>query len=84
MTNANEVLDEAAIKTPPEKNLWAAVILQAMGNVHFGVKGWHEDAAFISGAENWGWICEHLGLDARLASKLALRAAFTGDNFKKH
>jgi hypothetical protein len=80
-----DVLDENDKGSNPFRNLWSAVILQAMSNIHFGVRHWDEDLQFIAGSENWNWICEQLGIDAKRTSKLALRAAFEyKDHSKKH
>lgn len=79
------VKDKILVDTPgevPELELWSAVILQALINVQFEKGHWGEDLLFISGAGNWDWICEQLGMDARRASKMALQ--ILDDNFKKH
>ena len=70
-----EILDEHRKNPVPERELWSAVILQAMTNIYFKVPNWEEDLSFLSGAGNWNWICELLGTDPKRASKLALKAA---------
>ncbi|HOD31781.1 MAG TPA: hypothetical protein PKM79_09150 [Smithellaceae bacterium] len=85
MTNPHEekILDDKQ-GSVPERELWSAVILQALVNIHFQNKGWHDDLGFIAGGGNWNWICEQLGMDARRVSRLALAASFDLDDFKKH
>ena len=70
-----EILDEHRKNPVPERELWSAVILQAMTNIYFKVPKWEEDLEFLAGAGNWNWICSHLGMDPKQISKLALKAA---------
>ena len=70
-----EILDEHRKIPIPERELWAAVVLQAMTNIYFKVKNWEEDLMFLSGGGNWNWICGLLGIEPKRASKLALKAA---------
>ena len=74
-----EVLTDCK-EADPNRELWAGVILQAIVNVRFKVKGWQESLDFIAGGENWDWICEQLGMDAKRASRNALRAVFDSKN----
>jgi len=73
-----------------ERELWCGVILQAIVNVRFKVKGWQDSLEFIAGGGNWNWICEQLGMDAKRASKEALNALnsrkkiFGGNNNETH
>ena len=69
-----EILDEHRKNPVPERELWSAVVLQAMSNIYFKIPKWEEDLLFLSGGGNWEWICELLGTDPKRASKLALRA----------
>ena len=71
-----EVLDEKWRENPPERELWAAVIIQAISNVYFKVNRWEEDLFFISGGRQWNWICEQLGMNAKSMSIGAIKAAF--------
>ena len=74
-----EVLNEC--KEPnAERELWCGVILQAIVNVRFKVDKWEESLDFIAGGENWNWICEQLGMDAKRASRNALKAVFDSKN----
>ena len=74
-----EVLNEN--KEPnAERELWSGVILQAIVNVRFKVPKWEESLEFIAGGENWNWICEQLGMDAKRASRNALKAVFDSKN----
>ena len=74
-----EVLTEC--KEPnAERELWCGVILQAIVNVRFKVPKWQESLEFIAGGENWNWICEQLGMDAKRASRNALKAVFDSKN----
>ena len=74
-----EVLTDCK-EADPNRELWAGVILQAIVNVRFKVKGWQESLDFLAGGENWDWICEQLGMDAKRASRNALRAVFDSKN----
>ena len=76
----SKVMDDKPCVTP-ERELAAAVILQAMTNVHFKVRGWEDDAAFLSGAGSFPMWCEYLGLDPRKTAKAALRGAFNIKTF---
>jgi len=79
-----EVLNEN--KEPnAERELWSGVILQAIVNVRFKVPKWEDDMAFLSGGDNFNWICSQLGINARRASKGAIKACFDSRNIiKKH
>lgn len=82
-----EVLDEHAVSGIPERDLWAAVILQAMVNVHFKSRGWEQDLYFLSGGNGFSWICDQLGLNEKLTSIGAIKMAFNRDMIrfiKKH
>jgi len=70
-----EVLTDCK-EADPNRELWAGVILQAIVNVRFKVKGWQDSLEFLAGGGNWNWICEQLGLDPRRSSKNALKTAF--------
>ena len=74
-----DILDEYRTNPKPERELWAAVILHAIQNLHFKTHKWHEDLIFIAGGENWNWVCTQLGIDPKRASKGALRAAYSND-----
>lgn len=74
-----DILDEYRKENPPERELWAAVILHAIQNLHFRAHKWHEDLMFVAGGENWNWICTQLGIDPKRASRGALRAAYSSD-----
>jgi hypothetical protein len=63
-----------------ERELWCGVILQAIVNCRFKVKGWQDSLEFISGAGNWNWICTQLGMDSKRASRNALKAVFDSKN----
>ena len=64
----------------PERELWCSCILQAIIDVRFKNPQWQESLEFIAGGENWPWICEQLGMDAKRASRNALRAVFDSKN----
>ena len=64
----------------PNRELLCAVILQAIIDVRFKNPKWQESLDFIAGAENWNWICEQLGMDAKRASRNALKAVFDSRN----
>lgn len=75
--------DKTSIR--PEHELLACVILQAMANVHFKVRHWEEDLQFLSGAGNWRFICEGLGLNPQAASRGAIKNFMKVDKkFKRH
>jgi len=70
-----DVLDEKSISSPPERNLWASVVFQAILNVNFRVRGWEEDLHFLGGGRAWEWVCDVLGLDYKYTSECAIRTA---------
>lgn len=79
-----KILDDKKAISPIHE-LLACVILQAMANVHFKVRNWQEDLQFLSGAGNWLFICEGLGLNPQAASRGAIRNFNKVDkNFRKH
>ena len=68
-----------------ERELWCGVILQAIVNCIFKVKGWQDSLEFLAGAGSWDWICEQLGMEPKRASRNALKAVFDSRNIiKKH
>jgi hypothetical protein len=80
----NTILDDKTVPVP-ERELWSAVILQAMINVHFLNYRFEDDLRFLQGNGNFKWICEHLGLDEKILLKRAQIAAINmPDNFRIH
>jgi hypothetical protein len=63
-----------------ERELWCGVILQAIVNCRFKVKGWQDSLEFLAGAGSWDWICEQLGMEPKRASRNALKAVFDSRN----
>ena len=70
----SEVLDDKPFVNP-FRELWAAVIWQAVLNVHFKIRNWHSDLQFISGSGEFNKICGWLDLDPKRTSKACLQAA---------
>lgn len=70
-----EFLDMNVGSGDPVRDLWSAVILQAMVNIFFKRKNYQEDLHFLSGGRNFPWICEQLGLNEKLASIGAIKMA---------
>jgi len=77
----SEVLDEQWRENPPERELWASVIYQAILNIQFKISGWESDLFFIRGGMGFNWICEQLGLNPYAVSQGAIQAALN-NNFK--
>lgn len=74
--NRQVVILEEHHKKTPECKLWEAVIRLAVNNVFKRRQGWEDDFYFLSGNENFNWICELLGVSPKATSIRATRTAF--------
>jgi hypothetical protein len=70
----NEVLTDE--KAPArERDLWAAVIWQAILDVNYRVHNWKSSLRFLMGGGQWVTICEILDLEPVSTSKRAVKVA---------
>ena len=70
-----EILNYNDVEPTHERELWAAVIYQAVIDVACKVKYWEHDLMFLKGCRNFNWICEQLGLDPLATSRAAVATA---------
>lgn len=71
---SSEVLTDE--KAPArERDLWAAVIWQAILDVNYRVHNWKSSLRFLMGGGQWVTICDILDLEPVSTSKRAVKVA---------
>lgn len=84
----NEIFDEFTPVRSHERDLWAAVVLEAISNVQMKSTGWNTSLYFLKRNGNFDWICQSLGFNPVLASDKILKQYNTMNGrrrwFKRH